>query len=161
MRATSLSSPIRSRVQQLSADASAAMARRHHEVLEPAAWPVPYRENIRVNRGQPDNAITLYGQQDIGIPVVDRIFETCPSALLSVSGCALARRLEQLLNQSEDRAFFLNTGRSDRYSVACWLLLRWFGSCRAGFLARRLQLSHLLRERRDDLLPVTHHRESR
>ena len=131
MRATSLSSPIRSRVQQLSADASAAMARRHHEVLEPTAWPVPNRENIRVNRGQPDNAITLYGKQDIGIPVVDRIFETGPSALGGVSGCAPARRLEQLLNQREDRALFLNISRSDRYSVACWILLRWSGSCRA------------------------------
>src|SRR2546422_10488086 len=98
MRATSLSGPIRSRVQQLSADASAAMARRHHEVLEPAAWPVPNRENIRVNRGQPDNAITLYGKQDIGIPAVDRILEAGPSTLGGVPGCAHARRLEQLLN---------------------------------------------------------------
>ena len=98
MCATSLTGPIRSHVQQLSADTPAAMTRRHDEVLEPAARPVPNRENVRVYRGKPDNAISLYGKQDVSIAVMHRIFEPGPSSLGGVPGCAHARRLEQLLD---------------------------------------------------------------
>jgi hypothetical protein len=41
------------------------------------------------------------------------------------------RRLEQFLNESEDRGFVVYNGSTDRYSIACWLFLRWSGSCRA------------------------------
>ena len=113
MRAAPLARPLRRGVDKLCADATAAMARRDDEVLQPAARPVADRQDVRVHRGEPHNAVAVEGKQNIGIAVMDGVLEPGAPAFRRVARRRNARRLEQLLDESEHRRFVFWSGGSD------------------------------------------------
>ncbi len=113
MRATPLARPLRRGVDKLSTDPAAAMAPRDDEVLQPAARPVADRQDVRVDRGEPHDAVAVERQEHIGVPVVDRVLEPGAAALRRVTRGRNARRLEQLLDQGEHGRFVFRSGGSN------------------------------------------------